>query len=282
MRCFPRGFTLIEVLVTITIISILAGVVTMVAITASVTGRDADRQTDLRALQAAVEAYYRDNGRYPEGCRGAGNWSGEAGTAFACPSSMVPPNQYIVGLAPQYISRLPSDPNRSGCVDTSPSPECGYAYVTNAEGSVYKIIAMNTVEGPDVTLDHPFKSCDVKALGQNDIREAGWCGVRPTGGVIDNSFPCFSGMPSILPHQQFRNSFAVWGGFARLKTFDFDPGIGCAGSPSVCVNPYPPPGVDMFDSFLNTSGVTVTPPSPAVANRARVSSVRGTTEVICR
>lgn len=78
-----RGFTLIEILVVVSIISIMSGTVVFFASQGSATGRDADRQADLRELQAAVEAYKRDNGVYPEGCRGANNWSGELGTANA-------------------------------------------------------------------------------------------------------------------------------------------------------------------------------------------------------
>jgi prepilin-type N-terminal cleavage/methylation domain-containing protein len=276
MSHYRTGFTLIEVLVTVTIMIILVGVVTRVAINASVTGRDADRQADLRALQAAVEAYRRDHGRYPPGCNAAGTWSGEAGTEWACPASHN--NQYITGLVPGYINRLPNDPNLSGCIDTTAPRQCGYAYMTNTEGSVYKIIAMNTVEGPNVTPDHPLASCDITAASANDIRRSlggdGWCGARFDGSTIQQTESLSAPAPDNWFHcnitsDRFRNSFAVWGGFA-------EPIIPACDSAGRCIIPPPSPDIDLLDSFADPTY------SSAVKNSLPPRVVANTTNIICR
>lgn len=61
-----HGFTLIEILVTISIIAILS-VIGIVAYSSVVRqGRDSKRQSDLRAIQSALEQYNSDQGFYPD------------------------------------------------------------------------------------------------------------------------------------------------------------------------------------------------------------------------
>lgn len=61
----PNGFTLVELLITIAIIAILATVGIVAYSTVLKQGRDAKRQSDLRAIQSALEQYYSDQGFYP-------------------------------------------------------------------------------------------------------------------------------------------------------------------------------------------------------------------------
>lgn len=63
-----RGFTLIELLTAIAVVGILAAVTVMILDPPSFygRGRDAERQSDLQAIKAALEQFYLDNGReYP-------------------------------------------------------------------------------------------------------------------------------------------------------------------------------------------------------------------------
>lgn len=178
----------------IAIIGVLASIVTISSLEAGKQSRDEKRQADIRSLQGAVELYKNKYGRYPVGCNGADNWSGQVGTDFACGGS---DGQYIVGLAPEFISVLPLDPKPG-------SGEYGYAYVTNSNGSVYKIISMNSVESGPVTDAHKFASCDIhnENIGTGDIEQAGWCFEE---GVCQDS------------NSRFQTSYAVWGGFAPLS-----------------------------------------------------------------
>jgi len=60
-----KGFTLIEILITVTIISVLSVTAVMVFRTSLSRGRDAERKSDLESIYVAFEDYYNDNGCYP-------------------------------------------------------------------------------------------------------------------------------------------------------------------------------------------------------------------------
>ncbi|MBP6881775.1 MAG: type II secretion system protein [Candidatus Pacebacteria bacterium] len=153
MKARTSGFTLIEVLIVVTVIGILSAVIYANFGDAGKQSRDSQRKADLRLVQNALELYKQDNGRYPEGCNGANGdgWSGEQGTNYACGGGDA---QYIVGLAPKYIPVLPKDPKED-------SGDYGYVYRTNADGTVYKFVARKTWEGdPFAGFTHDFAACD--------------------------------------------------------------------------------------------------------------------------
>jgi len=60
-----KGFTLVELLVTITIIGILASIGLNTFTSAQKKSRDAKRKAYLRQITDALEAYHNDNGEYP-------------------------------------------------------------------------------------------------------------------------------------------------------------------------------------------------------------------------
>ncbi|MFC1627262.1 type II secretion system protein [Patescibacteria group bacterium] len=60
------GFTLIELLVVITIIGILANIGLNTFTSAQKKSRDAQRKGHLKQLKDALEAYYNDQGEYPD------------------------------------------------------------------------------------------------------------------------------------------------------------------------------------------------------------------------
>ena len=66
-----KGFTLIELLVVVAIIGVLATVVLGSISSARAKARDAQRVSDIKTIQTALELYYLDNGFYPKV-----NWAG--------------------------------------------------------------------------------------------------------------------------------------------------------------------------------------------------------------
>lgn len=61
-----QGFTLVEVLIAITIVSVIFGVIISSTLAVQKSGRDAQRQSDLRAIQSALQQFYADNNYYPD------------------------------------------------------------------------------------------------------------------------------------------------------------------------------------------------------------------------
>jgi general secretion pathway protein G len=85
-RAARRGFTLVEMLLVITIIGILAALVVPKMMGRSEQARQAAAQSDLAAIKTALDAYEVDNGYFPKGKNGlmdliqsprdARNWHG--------------------------------------------------------------------------------------------------------------------------------------------------------------------------------------------------------------
>ncbi|MCL5433258.1 MAG: prepilin-type N-terminal cleavage/methylation domain-containing protein [Patescibacteria group bacterium] len=61
-----KGFTLIEVLIVVVIIGVLAALLMVNFIGVRQRARDAQRKSDLRQIQAALELYRADQGEYPQ------------------------------------------------------------------------------------------------------------------------------------------------------------------------------------------------------------------------
>lgn len=93
------GFTLVEILAVIVIISILAGISTAAYLTVQKETRDNDRKSDVLVLKAALERYFEANGTYP--------------IIAACQSSMGGCDTATLSsvLVPDYIDTIPSTPN---------------------------------------------------------------------------------------------------------------------------------------------------------------------------
>lgn len=204
------GFSVIEILVVVSIITLLVAVLYATFSEGSAQARDAERKSDLRELQSAIELYKQENGTYPAGCRGPGTWSGQSGTSYACPSG----NQYIVGLAPKYIPALPTDPKLNGA-------NSGYVYVTNNDQEVYKLMAKNTVESETVVIGDEFQSCAVSGLAwtscaESDILPAINLALdRCDAASCDRTYPSYNRPNHCSPSSaQFQTSYGLWGGYA--------------------------------------------------------------------
>lgn len=79
-----QGFTLMELLIVMVILSILVAIATGAYASSSRRGRDNRRKNDLRSLSTALETYFGDKGRYPSGTGGVIMGCGSGDTS-ACP-----------------------------------------------------------------------------------------------------------------------------------------------------------------------------------------------------
>ncbi len=123
-----NGFTLLEILVVISIIGILIALGTAAFTTAQKKGRDARRKADIKAMQNGFEQYYSKNGVYPTTYL-------EAGDATIFPAGVpedpknVSPNVYTINLATDsycVCSLLESSAANSSALPNSGSTTCSY------------------------------------------------------------------------------------------------------------------------------------------------------------
>jgi len=108
-----KGFTLVELLVVISIIALLASIVFASLNSARGKARDARRVADFRQLQTALEFYYDSNNAYPfiSGiCNPGLNDHGDQWCRDTRDNSgNVPIDNWIPGLAP-YLPSMPHNP----------------------------------------------------------------------------------------------------------------------------------------------------------------------------
>jgi prepilin-type N-terminal cleavage/methylation domain-containing protein len=119
-----RGFTLIELMVTISIIAVLAAVGLVVFTSVQKTGRISKRTQDLAAIRTAIELFKATNGFYPS--LPAGTAIGSPAT-FVCVSELTPAAN---SLEPNFMPVIPKDPIQPA----SSLADC-YEYTSNRAGN---------------------------------------------------------------------------------------------------------------------------------------------------
>ena|SRR5579871_472536 len=90
---FHDGFTLIELLIVIAIIGVLTSLLSVNFIAARQRGRDAQRKSDIRQIQSALELYRSDQSRYPD-------------PPLNCGGQLLDPGGTVV-----YMKSIPCDPS---------------------------------------------------------------------------------------------------------------------------------------------------------------------------
>lgn len=142
-----QGFTLIELMITISVIAMISAVIFTTLATVRGKARDSKRKADMAQLQKALELYYNTNNAYPSTGGGPLNGdpqtfrglsaSGQLNCSPACTSSGA--NGWIPNLSPTFLAQLPTDPlaNNTGW--------SGYSYASN--GINYKLV--DAVIGPE-------------------------------------------------------------------------------------------------------------------------------------
>lgn len=126
------GFTMIELLIVMVILSILLVVGIGSFISSQTKSRDSARKTDLQNVARAIELFYNDKGEYPTSTGKTGILSQDWGGSFVDPGN----------ASTLYMNLLPTDPG-------------GYTYYyTSADGTQFQIYAyLENVNDPDINKD---------------------------------------------------------------------------------------------------------------------------------
>lgn len=111
-----KGFSLVELLVVITIIAILSVVAYTAVGGQTVKARDSKRKQDLNTIQQALEIYFAEMGTYPNAPLTNGTGAGE--------------------IPKKYLSDIPQDPGTAG-----------HSYLFVKSGATYQIAATLEKDG---------------------------------------------------------------------------------------------------------------------------------------
>ena len=128
------GFTLVEIMVVVSIIAILAGMFLIGLKGYRSSAYDARRLSDLQQTQGYIELYYNKNGSYPN----ATKWTGTDSLEAALTDS-------IKGIG---VSRIPQDPQYSAS-----SPSHTYKYGVDNSTDPQSYMLETTLSDPN---DHIF------------------------------------------------------------------------------------------------------------------------------
>ncbi|MCX6731184.1 MAG: prepilin-type N-terminal cleavage/methylation domain-containing protein [Candidatus Roizmanbacteria bacterium] len=125
-----KGFTLVEILVVVTIISLLASIAAVSYSRFVKQSRDARRKTDIEQIRASIELYRNFKGTYPAPPMNFGTGALQDGTTV-------------------YMSKIPSDP-----MSSSPTSNT-YFYTSSGTFQDYTLCAY--IEGGDTSVS--LNSC---------------------------------------------------------------------------------------------------------------------------
>lgn len=128
-----RGFTLLELLVVISVISMLSSVILANTSTARAKGRDSQRTQQIRQIDLATRLYIQDNGHAPDlngTCKAQSSspTPEQESACFVVSTSAFNWDMLAEDLKP-YIASLPQDPCPN-CISDQTEYPLGYTYVS--------------------------------------------------------------------------------------------------------------------------------------------------------
>lgn len=162
------GFTLIELMIVISIIAVLTGVVGGNYLTSRLRARDAERKSSMEQIGKALEIYYNDYGKYPGSDDGRITPHESVGSdQFGNPVNWG--QTFIDNNNTVYMKQLPSDVQR---------PARQYYYEVDSTNLKYRLYGrLENVNDSVTDLDHDGTPGDVfdgsPGMGDGNIKLCG-------------------------------------------------------------------------------------------------------------
>jgi len=146
-----RGFSLIELLVVITIISILTLVTVSQFQNAKKKSNDVARKGDLNSVTKALQMFYADYGYFPSDANPGqinGNWGGQLSDNASTPyvyMKVLPRENYLTSFP--YCYKTSVDLKKYALfaqLENTNDSECGHAYICNGVTYCYGVVSPNS------------------------------------------------------------------------------------------------------------------------------------------
>lgn len=170
-RMRKSGFTIVEMIVVVAIISILASLVIFNVRSARLKARDTTRVHDLEQIEAALQSYKLTNGKYPKtGDAGDGAFwyvscdgNGVVGTDYTHPADSIisladgawgavcsrrSNGEWITGLTGLVQPKDPINASRADCSNNKPC----LVYMYGSDGQDYKLMAWEMESNSGINL----------------------------------------------------------------------------------------------------------------------------------
>jgi prepilin-type N-terminal cleavage/methylation domain-containing protein len=149
-----EGFTLMELLITISLIAILTGVLLAVLNPRGIQAkaRDSQRVSDLSKVKVALENYFSDNRSYP------------VSASWLAVNSLSDTSVFTLPLDSKYINTLPEDSKKTGTL-CSGTGWRGYGY-KSPDGKTYALVT-NMEVASMASSACPFGSASTECSGCN-------------------------------------------------------------------------------------------------------------------
>ena len=142
-----KGFTIIELLIVITVIGILVGITFGQFADSGKRGRDSERHADMTALKSHLEEYYQDKGGYPSAVLAAT-------LPRVNPEFLISPDGATITNSPpvesEFVAKQTTQPQLAG-------PQYIYtAYPDGCTNHCRGFVLSSIIELPTVDYDNPL------------------------------------------------------------------------------------------------------------------------------
>jgi uncharacterized protein (TIGR02145 family)/prepilin-type N-terminal cleavage/methylation domain-containing protein len=143
-----RGFTLLEILLVVGIISILAGIV-IIAINPSkqlATVRNSQRKSNIKQIESAITQYYIDNSSYPSLITFTDTTICNTGASSTASAGYCTGGIDLYALVPTYLTAMPTDPQT-----TAGATSTGY-YIKKDKNNKVTLTAVSAELGTAISI----------------------------------------------------------------------------------------------------------------------------------
>jgi len=172
-----RGFTLVEILIVLFVISLLATLVAVSVISVLKRSRDDRRATDVNSIASALDQYANEHKRkYP--VLNSGTCTASLASSAYCAIEVTSSNAALTTFLGQYLNPLPQDPKKQ-----TSSTEYRYVYVYRRDGLKAAVIADKFERGTS--------DCNVPSDSLQPEPLKKYIGKKVSGPVTPVSSPCY-------------------------------------------------------------------------------------------